>query len=126
MNAPPLIRPLDWLLLALLAALIGLAAAQAWTPERAAGQTASVHVHGERVLRLPLGQDGRWHVQGAIGESMIETQAGRVRFAAAPCSHRRCLAAGWLSRAGQSATCLPNRVHLEVDGRDARFDSYNY
>lgn len=78
------------------------------------------------VARLPLDRDRTLRVDGPLGQSVVEVRGGRARFARAACTSRLCLAAGWLTRDGDTAACVPNRVYLRLRGGKHRFDSMNF
>lgn len=73
-----------------------------------------------------LNQNRELHIKGALGESHISIQHGRVRFKQSPCSNQYCVHQGWLSRAGQVAICLPNQISLQLMGVKSAYDSLNY
>ena len=79
-----------------------------------------------------LNQNRTIHVQGPLGESIIQIsqQAGKtegqVRFVQSPCHGQYCVHQGWLKRAGQVAVCLPNQVSIELLGEKKPYDSLNY
>lgn len=66
------------------------------------------------------------HVAGPIGNSIIEISDGRTRFISSPCATRACIHSGWLSRIGEFAACIPNRVSLTLAGRHPDFDAINF
>lgn len=73
-----------------------------------------------------LNQNRELHVKGALGESHISIQNGRVRFKQSPCNNQYCVHQGWLSQAGQVAICLPNQISLQLMGANSAYDSLNY
>jgi hypothetical protein len=74
-----------------------------------------------------LNQDKIIHLHGAIGESIIRIQYGKVRFKQSPCNNQYCVHQGWLSHAGQVAICLPNQISLQLIGKHQQpYDSLNY
>ncbi len=73
-----------------------------------------------------LNQTRDLHIHGAIGDSLISIQQGKVRFKQSPCHNQYCVHQGWLSRAGQVAICLPNQVSLLLMGAKNTYDSLNY
>ncbi len=82
-----------------------------------------------RTQTFPLSRDRRITVQGRLGKSIIEIRHGRVRFIASPCSGKVCIHAGWLSRAGATAACVPNGLIISVAGNDTaevRYDAINF
>lgn len=114
------LRPGDWLVLALGAALL----AVLWA--RQAGS-----LDGRVVIRL----DGRLFeeaslrlnrtivVPGPLGPSRIEIRDGRVRVAADPSPRQLCVRQGWIPPGG-AVVCLPNRV--SVENAAAGYDTLNY
>ncbi len=65
-------------------------------------------------------------VAGPIGDSIIEISDGRTRFISSPCTSKACIHAGWLSRVGEFAACVPNHVSLTLAGRHPDFDAINF
>ena len=81
---------------------------------------------GDKIFAtFSLNQDRTVQVAGPLGISQIIIQHGKVRFIESPCHNQYCVHQGWLSRAGQAAVCLPNRISVELLG-EKRFDSLNY
>lgn len=89
-------------------------------------QEARVTVDGQEVLRVSLFENHRYDVKGPAGVTVVEVADGRVRCVSSPGPRHLCERAGWLSASGDSAVNLPNRVSIEVLGRDQRFDSVSY
>lgn len=110
----------DFALVTIAAALIAALYAMLWAPEQPAQQV-EVRVAGEVIGVYPLEQPMLLKIQGARGISELRIDSGRARFTQGPCRNRICVHAGWLTHAGDSAACLPNRVsiHLLGDERDA-------
>lgn len=106
----------DGLVVALLAAAIGALYAALWRPAEAASH-AEVYVEGRSVLRLDLHRAGTHRVAGARGESLLQVDAGRIRFTDGPCRNRVCIYSGWLSASGDGTACLPNRVSVTLRGQ---------
>lgn len=113
----------DFLVLALSAALVLWLFTSLWSNQPAS----KVRIRtGDKIFAtLSLNQDHTVQVTGPLGTSQIIIQHGKVRFIESPCRNQYCVHQGWLSRAGQAAVCLPNRVSVELLG-EKRFDSLNY
>ncbi len=122
---PPLVTAADLALIAVLAVAVGVALA-ASLGARESGETARIMVAGESLHELALDRDEAVTVEGPLGESRIEIRDGQARFASAPCPRRLCLQRGWIHSAGDSVSCLPNRVHLEITGNEREYDSIHY
>lgn len=116
----------DFLVLLGGAALLPMLYARHWGAAHAPGEPVAARLlepGGSRLLRLD--RDAHYRVRGADGESVIEVRAGRVRFIDSPCRNRVCIHRGWLSGAGDTAACVPNRVAVQLLGRPTGYDAIN-
>lgn len=59
--------------------------------------------------------DGAYH-------DRILAERGRIRFEEADCPDKVCVHTGWISQAGQSAACVPNRVLIKIVGKTSDED----
>ena len=78
---------------------------------------------------FPLDHDRRVIVSGLLGKTIIEIRHGRARFVRSPCSEKICIKAGWLTRGGDTAACVPNGVLVSVAGSNrssSRYDAINF
>lgn len=118
-------RPGDVVVIALAALLVGASWASLW---RGAGPAEWVLVTapGMEARRVAIGEDATLEINGRLGISRIELRDGRVRFVDSPCVGRLCVHAGWLSRSGHVAACLPNGVVVEVRGGEREFDAVSF
>jgi hypothetical protein len=91
-----------------------------------AGDRVRVRAGGEILFEGSLRQDRTLNVPGPLGTTKIEIRQGRVRVSRDPGPRQYCVKQGWLSRGGQAALCLPNRVSLEILGSRRAYDSLNY
>lgn len=122
-NRPPLLAPLDALLIG---ALLVAGGAGLWLLQRgetagAAGRWARVEVDGRLVTRVPLSASRLVTVQGRWGEVMLEAEPGRIRVKDERplCPRRICLQTGWVSRPGQPIVCVPNHLVVRIEGAPA-------
>lgn len=90
------------------------------------GAEARVLVDGRPWARLNLFHDHDLDVPGPLGLSHIQVRNGQVRFTSSPCPNQLCVHTGWLSRGGEVAICLPNRVSLQILASDPHFDAINF
>lgn len=120
-----LVRPADAVVVALAALLVGAAWASLWRGDEPA-EYVQLSVPGAPDERLALSVDQVREVRGRIGTSRLEVRDGRVRFTDSPCVGRYCVHAGWLSRSGQVAACLPNGVVIEVTGGEREYDAVSF
>ncbi|MBP5618494.1 MAG: NusG domain II-containing protein [Clostridia bacterium] len=107
----PFFRPVDLLplLLALAASL-----ALAFLPN-GEGRAVEVRVDGEVVATLPLDRDTEVACRGLT----VVVADGAAYIKDADCPDKLCEKAGKLTKAGDVAVCLPNRVTLTVTGTPA-------
>lgn len=90
------------------------------------GEQARIMVGGKEFARVPLYKAQRLEVPGALGVSVLEIKDGKIRFIASPCRGKQCVHSGWLGLSGEFAACLPNRISVQVVGREPRFDAINF
>lgn len=67
----------------------------------------------------------RIKVPGLFNEIVL-VEKGRIRFEEAECPDRVCVKTGWLSKAGDSATCIPNRAMIRIKGENQELDGVAY
>lgn len=120
----PLVRPGDWAVAGLAAAAVAAAFPLVW--QGGAADRAVVRRDGEVVAELDLSRKRTLEVAGALGTTVIAVEPGRARVAADPGPRQYCVRQGWLKRPGEIAICAPNRVSLQIAGRNHGFDSLAY
>jgi hypothetical protein len=118
------VSPADLLVIAMLAVAVGAGLAAQTGVER--GDRAIVQINGQTERRLSLHRDATYRVQGAAGETRIQVSDDRVRIVEAPCHRKLCVRRGWLDSSGDTTTCLPNRLHVRVEGDGSRYDAINH
>jgi hypothetical protein len=119
-----LLRPGDWLIVALGAALCAAAFPLAW--QAGIAEKAVVRQGGSVFAELDLSRNRRIEVPGPLGSTVIAVDRRRVRVVSDPGPRQYCVRQGWLSRPGQIAICAPNEVSVEVRGAKEAYDSLNY
>ncbi|XZG70081.1 NusG domain II-containing protein [Chitinibacteraceae bacterium HSL-7] len=87
---------------------------------------AVVYADGQVASTVDLAATRTIRVPGPLGDTVIEVANGRARIASDPSPRQYCVQAGWLSRAGDSAICLPNRTALVLENRLSQHDSLSY
>ncbi|MDE7226904.1 MAG: NusG domain II-containing protein [Treponemataceae bacterium] len=106
-------RPLD---ICLLAAYLAAIAASLFLLRGARTGTPLLVVNtpdGEFVY--PLDTDRTIPAAGALGMSTLVIRDGRASFAQSPCPNKDCLRAAAISRTGEWAACLPNRILIRIE-----------
>lgn len=90
------------------------------------GEQARILVGGKEFSVVSLYQDQHLNIPGTLGVSVLEIHAGRIRFADSPCHGKQCVHTSWIALGGEVAACLPNRISVQVIGREPRFDAINF
>jgi hypothetical protein len=81
---------------------------------REAGPSCRVSYNGEAVLTVPLGKDATFAVPQAPN-MRFEIKNGRAAVTHSDCPDKTCVRTGSISRPGQVAVCLPNRIVLSIE-----------
>lgn len=115
----------DWLLLACLLAVQPFLYWHYWRDQGAA-DSAVITALGQAPQHVSLRHDQLLTVHGPLGDSVLEVKKGRIRFRTSPCRGKQCIHSGWLSRAGDFAACLPNRISVTMVGTVTKYDAINY
>lgn len=117
---------LDVLFVAALIAVPGWALIRSW---RAAREQPVAWVYRDNRL-LGVYQLDRPQVvvigDKARPDMKIEIKAGAVRVAESNCPKGVCKHAGWVRTSGRSIVCVPNRVIIELKGRQEGYDAESY
>ena len=97
-------------------------------PRTAPALTAVVRVDGKEVARLPVtgGSMSQEVVDIPRGVATISYGEGKVRVEHLDdhtCPNGICWKTGWVSRAGQSIVCVPNRMTVTLEGSTSEVDS---
>lgn len=115
----------DWILLAVVSALLPLVYLTVWRASET-GTEITIRAGNQAPLTVSLAEDRQLHVDGRLGDSVIEIRAGKAHFAASPCTSKVCVHSGWVQQSGEFAACLPNGVSLTVAGGKRRYDAINF
>ncbi len=85
---------------------------------RRTGAYAEVSVNGEAVARYSLDIDGEYEING--GTNVLVIKDGAAYMKSASCPDKTCITRHkrGVSYDGETITCLPNRVRIEICGGD--------
>lgn len=90
---------------------------------------AVVYTNGAVYKRIDLSSldQEEFKVPGAKNNyNVIEVKDHQVRIKEASCPEQICVHSGWLSKPGQIAVCLPNRLKVVVEGKAAEIDDLSF
>lgn len=76
-----------------------------------------IYKAGERIYVFPLTEDRTFSVDGEY-RNVISVKDGRVSIIESDCPGTDCVHTGWISSAGRSIVCLPNRVEVRITSFD--------
>ncbi|MDR2942062.1 MAG: NusG domain II-containing protein [Treponema sp.] len=90
-----------------------------------------------RARVLIRGQDKEWTFPletsetvaagGPLGDTIVKINKGRAWIESSPCDNQTCIGMGHISRQGQWALCLPNKVMLIIEGtNDEHIDGISW
>lgn len=119
-----LLKPGDWLLVALGLMFCAVSVPLAW--QAGVAEKAIVRRGGELFSELDLSRNRRIDVPGPLGTTTVVVDKRRVRVASDPGPRQYCVRQGWLARPGEIAICAPNQVSVEVQGSKRSYDSLSY
>ena len=80
------------------------------------GKNVSVFADGEYVCSLPLSTDTVYEIKEK--QIKIEVKDGSAFISESRCKCKTCVSFGKLSKPGQTAVCLPERVIIKIDGQE--------
>jgi hypothetical protein len=114
------IKPLDILIILLSASLLCITAFNAYVKPKG---DLRVHIRGNLQAsqasewNFPIGAHETVVVPGPLGDTVIKIEKSRAWVESSPCGNKTCIATGLLSRHGQWAACLPNKVFIILEGK---------
>ena len=112
----------DWIAIALVAILAaGTAAAFLLPASGSESALLQVYQDGSMIKELPLDADTDFEVHGEY-TNYVSISGGRAAIVNSDCPGQDCMHSGWISNAGRSIVCLPNRVELRIVGLESEVD----
>lgn len=87
------------------------------------GSVLSVETDGLVYGTYPLDEDREIEVVQNGHINKITIDKGYVSMSFSDCPNRDCVHHAPISMSGETIICLPNKVVLEIDGTDTRYDS---
>lgn len=78
------------------------------------GKTATIKVDGKVVETLSLNEDTQTQFNGVV----VVVKNGEIYVTQSTCTDKVCVRSGKASKAGEGIICAPNRVSIEIDGKN--------
>ena len=70
---------------------------------------------------MPLSENAEYVIRSEF-ENIIAVQDGRAAIIRSDCPGEDCVHSGWISAAGRSIVCLPNRAEVRIVGKVSDVD----
>ncbi|MBR6485614.1 MAG: NusG domain II-containing protein [Lachnospiraceae bacterium] len=87
------------------------------------GEHVRVYVDGNLKADLLLSHDTRFEIRGyGGGRNVLMIQDGYAYIEEASCPDKLCMHQGRINKAGQELICMPNRVVVEIEGKEIYYD----
>ncbi len=80
------------------------------------GNTADVYIDDKLVQTIDLSVDDEYTFQTDKGSNTVEVRNGAVSMKSADCPDKVCVRMGTKNRNGETITCLPHKLVIEVHG----------
>ena len=85
-----------------------------------AGNTADVYIDGKLVQTIDMTVDDAYEFSTDRGSNTVVVESGKIRVSDADCPDKVCVNMGWKSRRGETITCLPHKLVIEIQGGGER------
>ncbi|MBQ3231655.1 MAG: NusG domain II-containing protein [Clostridia bacterium] len=106
----------DFTAIGLVIVLIVLCACAFFPKGETAGETVQIYLDGKLQYSFSLHEDRMISLEG-VYTNEIEIRDSSVRIAKSDCPGEDCVHIGWISSAGRSIVCLPNRAEIRITGQ---------
>lgn len=80
------------------------------------GNTADIYIDDKLVQTIDLSVDDEYTFQTDKGSNTVEVRNGAVSMKSADCPDKVCVRMGTKNRNGETITCLPHKLVIEVHG----------
>lgn len=87
--------------------------------QRSQGNSVRITVNGKLYGTYRLDEDQTIEVKEEGKTNIVKIEGKKVLMQSASCKNQICVHTGKISHAGQSIVCLPNRVSVTIEGKEA-------
>lgn len=84
------------------------------------GNTANVYIDDKLVQTIDMTVDDTYEFSTDRGSNTVVVESGKIRVSDADCPDKVCVDMGWKSRRGETITCLPHKLVIEIQGGGER------
>lgn len=81
-----------------------------------AGNTADVYIDGRLVQTIDMTVDDTYEFSTDMGINTVVVESEKIRVSDADCPDKVCVNMGWKNRRGETITCLPHKLVIEIQG----------
>lgn len=92
---------------------------------RSENTVASVWYGGKKVKEIKL-SDVSEGCEFSVGGCVFSVEKGKICFASSSCPDKLCVKSGYLSKNGDTAACLPNKVVVKIENNKEKLDAVAY
>lgn len=78
------------------------------------GNEADVYIDGSLVQTIDMTKDDTYVFDTEKGTNTVTVADGEICVTEADCPDKICVNMGWVSRSGETITCLPHKLVIEV------------
>ena len=80
------------------------------------GNTADVYIDDKLVRTIDMTVDDTYELNTDRGSNTVVVESGKISDDDADCPDKVCVNMGWKSRRGETITCLPHKLVIEIQG----------
>lgn len=80
------------------------------------GNTADVYIDDKLVQTIDMTVDDTYEFNTDRGSNTVVVESRKISVGDADCPDKVCVNMGWKSRRGETITCLPHKLVIEIQG----------
>ena len=80
------------------------------------GNTADVYIDDKLVQTIDMTVNDTYEFNTDRGSNTVVVEYGKISVGDADCPDKVCVNMGWKSRRGETITCLPHKLVIEIQG----------
>ena len=116
-----ILKPADIILILVVAFIIGIMSINLYGKDQGNKEVVVIGQNFKNVY--PINSNKIIKVKGPLGYTIVVIKGGKAWIKNSPCREKICMKMGKISRTGQQVICVPNRVLVEIDGKNGDVDA---